>query len=202
MELWWEGGYTTVYNLTFVLTCNFAKHKSDLSPNQTQVDLSFLKDTTRRSCLRLRPQLSKTTASVYTEIKQVRISRKHQAHDLRTPHLWSDPMALHSLSLALSPHVFAAVLFRLQGRGWYLPQSNQSAGPVCFLIFDSISIFLLASPVAGRKPQWTTGADQQGMYSTIPIHWNIKSAPASPGRSRVGPAFNVLSFLGIYHTTD
>jgi hypothetical protein len=25
------------------------------------------------------------------------------------------------------------------------------------------------------------------MYSTIPIHWNIKSAPASPGRSRVGP---------------
>jgi hypothetical protein len=26
------------------------------------------------------------------------------------------------------------------------------------------------------------------MYSTIPIHWNIKSASASPGRSRVGPA--------------
>ncbi len=34
------------------------------------------------------------------------------------------------------------------------------------------------------------------MYSTIPIHWNIKSAPASPGRSRVGPAFYVFSFLG------
>jgi hypothetical protein len=51
-----SGGYTTVYNLTFVLSCNFANHKSDLSPNQTQVDLSFLKDTTGRSCLRLRPQ--------------------------------------------------------------------------------------------------------------------------------------------------
>jgi hypothetical protein len=40
-----------------------------------------------------------------------------------------------------------------------LPQSNQSAGPVRFLIFCSISIILLASPVAGRKPQWTAGAD-------------------------------------------
>jgi hypothetical protein len=39
------------------------------------------------------------------------------------------------------------------------PQSNQSAGPVRFLIFCSISIFLLASPVAGRKPQWTASAD-------------------------------------------
>jgi hypothetical protein len=29
------------------------------------------------------------------------------------------------------------------------------------------------------------------MYSTIPIHWNIKSAPASPGRSCVGPALYV-----------
>jgi hypothetical protein len=34
------------------------------------------------------------------------------------------------------------------------------------------------------------------MYSSIPIHWNIKSAPASPGRSRVEPAFYVFSFLG------
>ncbi len=33
------------------------------------------------------------------------------------------------------------------------------------------------------------------MYSIIPIHRNIKSAPASPGRSRVGPAFYVFSFL-------
>jgi hypothetical protein len=39
------------------------------------------------------------------------------------------------------------------------PQSNQSAGPVRFVIFCSISIILLASPVAGRKPQWTAGAE-------------------------------------------
>jgi hypothetical protein len=76
------------------------------------------------------------------------------------------------------------------------PQSNQSAGPVRFMIFCSISIFLLASMVAGRRHQCNAGAVQQGMYSTIPIHWNIKSAPASPGRSRVGPALYVFSFLG------
>jgi hypothetical protein len=35
------------------------------------------------------------------------------------------------------------------------------------------------------------------MYSNIPIHWNIKSAPASPGGSRVGPALYVFSFLGL-----
>ncbi len=33
-------------------------------------------------------------------------------------------------------------------------------------------------------------------YSTIPIYWNIKSAPASPGRSRVGSALYVFSLLG------
>ncbi len=66
MELRWEGGYTTVYNLTFVPSCNFANHKSDLSPNQTQVDLSFLKDTTRRSCLRLRPLQSFSTTFSFT----------------------------------------------------------------------------------------------------------------------------------------
>jgi hypothetical protein len=38
-------------------------------------------------------------------------------------------------------------------------QSYQSAGPVRFLIFCSISIILLANPMAGRKPQWTAGAD-------------------------------------------
>ncbi len=43
---------------------------------------------------------------------------------------------------------------------WMLyPQSNQSACPVRFLIFCSKNIILLASPVAGRKPQWTAGAD-------------------------------------------
>ncbi len=74
-------------------------------------------------------------------------------------------------------------------------ESNQSAGPVRFLIFCSISIFLLASLVAGRRHQCNAGAVQQEMYSTISLHWNIKSAPASPGRSRVGPAFYVFSFL-------
>jgi hypothetical protein len=33
------------------------------------------------------------------------------------------------------------------------------------------------------------------MYSIIPIHWNIKSAPASPGRSRAGPSLYVFSLL-------
>jgi hypothetical protein len=33
------------------------------------------------------------------------------------------------------------------------------------------------------------------MYSTIPIHWNIKSAPASLGRSRAGPALYIFSLL-------
>ncbi len=39
------------------------------------------------------------------------------------------------------------------------PQSNQSAGPVRFLMFCSISIFQLASLVAGRRFQYTAGAD-------------------------------------------
>ncbi len=34
------------------------------------------------------------------------------------------------------------------------------------------------------------------MYSTIPIHWNIKSVPASPGRSLAGPSLYVFSLLG------
>ncbi len=82
----------------------------------------------------------------------------------------------------------------------FVPQSNQSAGPICFLIFCSISISLLTSLVAGRRPQRNAGADQLGMYSTIPVHWNIKSAPASLGRSRVGPAFYIFSFLNLYTT--
>jgi hypothetical protein len=32
----------------------------------------------------------------------------------------------------------------------------------------------------------------------VPIHhWNIKSAPASPGRSHVGPALYLFSLLGL-----
>ncbi len=67
-----------------------------------------------------------------------------------------------------------------------------------FLIFCSISIFLLASLMTGREPQCSAGALQQGMYSTILIHWNIKSPPASPGRSRVGPEVYVFSLLDPY----
>jgi hypothetical protein len=65
------------------------------------------------------------------------------------------------------------------------PQRTQSAGPVRFLIFCSITIFLLASLMTGRRPQYNAGAEWPGIYSTIPIHWNIKSAPASQDRSRV-----------------
>jgi hypothetical protein len=35
------------------------------------------------------------------------------------------------------------------------------------------------------------------MYSTIPIHWNIESAPASQDRSRAGPSLYVFSLLGM-----
>ncbi len=103
--------------------------------------------------------------------------------------------------MCYSTATFITVLISLYWRTYVqysrsLPQSNQSAGPVRFLIFCSRSIFLLASLVAGRRHQYNAGAVQQGMYSTIPIYWNIKSAPASPGRSRVGPAFYVSSFLG------
>jgi hypothetical protein len=38
-------------------------------------------------------------------------------------------------------------------------QSTQNAGPVRFLIFCSIRISLLASLVAGRRPQCSVGAD-------------------------------------------
>jgi hypothetical protein len=39
------------------------------------------------------------------------------------------------------------------------PLSTHSDGPVRFLIFCSISIFLLASLVAGRRLQLTAGTD-------------------------------------------
>ncbi len=38
------------------------------------------------------------------------------------------------------------------------------------------------------------------MYFIRPIHWNIKSAPVSPGRSRVGPALYVFSLLASQST--
>jgi hypothetical protein len=42
----------------------------------------------------------------------------------------------------------------------------QSAGPVRLLKFCSLTIFLLASLLTGRRPQCSDGAIQQGMYST------------------------------------
>jgi hypothetical protein len=76
-------------------------------------------------------------------------------------------------------------------------QSAQSTGPVCFLIFCSISMFLLASLLAGRRPQCSAGTVQQGMYSIRPIYQNSKPSPASPGRSRVGPVLCLFSLLGL-----
>jgi hypothetical protein len=49
--------------------------------------------------------------------------------------------------------------------------------------------------VTGRRPQCSAGAVQQGVYSIGPIHWNIQSSPASPGRSRFGPALYLFSLL-------
>jgi hypothetical protein len=40
------------------------------------------------------------------------------------------------------------------------------------------------------------------MYSIIPIHWNIKSAPASPGRSPVGPALSVFTVASWFGTRE
>ncbi len=39
------------------------------------------------------------------------------------------------------------------------------------------------------------------LAGTVPIHWNIKSAPASPGRSRVGPALYVFNLLDMNCTS-
>jgi hypothetical protein len=58
--------------------------------------------------------------------------------------------------------------------GWLRPQSNQSAGPVRFLIFCSTSIFLLASLVAGRRPQCTIAGNV--LHRTYPLEYRICSS--------------------------
>ncbi len=70
----------------------------------------------------------------------------------------------------------------------------------CPLFDILLNKYYPAGQPGGRqeRPQCTAGAVQQGMYSAIPIHWNIKSAPASSGRSRVGPALYVFSLLGLH----
>jgi hypothetical protein len=77
------------------------------------------------------------------------------------------------------------------------PLSTQSAGPVRFMTFCSISMFLLA----GRRLQGSASAEQQGMYSTIPILRNMKPPSGSPGISHVGPVLYVFSLLGVRPAT-
>jgi hypothetical protein len=102
----------------------------------------------------------------------------------------------------MNPRIWYCIVYVAVRSPGHRLQNTLSAGPVCFLIFSSISIFLLASLVAGRRPQYIAGADFQGMYFTINIHWNFKSAPASPGRSRVGQALYVFSLLGADHAVS
>ncbi len=58
-----------------------------------------------------------------------------------------------------STHALYCTVYVVCGINAVRPQSIQSAGPVCFLIFCSISIILLASLVAGRSPQYIADAD-------------------------------------------
>ncbi len=70
----------------------------------------------------------------------------------------------------------------------------ENAGPLQILIFWSISIFQLSCLLVGRRAQCTVAG-----IVLHHIHWNIKSSPASPGRSRVGPALYEFSLLTIDH---
>jgi hypothetical protein len=65
---------------------------------------------------------------------------------------------------------------------------------VRFFLFCSISIIPLASLVAGRRPQCTV-AGNIILHHIYPLKY--QTAPASPGRSRVGPALYVFSLLGL-----
>jgi hypothetical protein len=71
--------------------------------------------------------------------------------------------------------------------------SKQSAGLVRFLTLCSISIFLLASLVTGRRPRCTVAGNV--LYHTNPLEYQICSS--QKGRSRVGPAIYVFSLLGL-----
>ncbi len=67
--------------------------------------------------------------------------------------------------------------------------------PCPLLLFCSISIFLLASLVAGRNP--SVILVQNSRECTPPYLSTGIKAPASPGRSRVEPALYVFSLLGV-----
>jgi hypothetical protein len=76
------------------------------------------------------------------------------------------------LSLQLLPlsTYFESISFLLT----FPPQSTKSAGPVRFLIFCSKSIFLLASLLAGRRPQCTLAGNL--LYHTYPLEYQISSS--------------------------
>ncbi len=80
------------------------------------------------------------------------------------------------------------------GTGWQKrSQSTQSAGPVRFLIFCSINIFLLAGLVAGSKPQWAVAGNV--LHRTYPLEYQICSSQPRH-KSCVGPALYIISLLG------
>jgi hypothetical protein len=53
-------------------------------------------------------------------------------------------------------------------------QSTESAGPVHFLMFCSISVFLLASLGVGRRPQCTVARNR--LNHTYPLEYQICSS--------------------------
>ncbi len=71
------------------------------------------------------------------------------------------------------------------------PQTTQSAGPVRFLIFCSISIFLLASPVAGKGPIVLLG--HRSRKCTPPYLFPGNSNMLQPAQAEV-----VLGHLSMY----
>ncbi len=69
-------------------------------------------------------------------------------------------------------------LWSIQTKSQLRPQSTQSAGPVRFLIFCSVSIFLLARLVAGRGPPVFCRATVAGnvLNHTYPLEYQICSS--------------------------
>ncbi len=95
--------------------------------------------------------------------------------DLDEPSYWLIWIGGHRLGSKIKYEGFEADLYM---KHWcprtlctilYRPQSTQSDGPVRFLIFFSISISLLASLVAGRRP-WATIAGNVLQY-TYPLEY-------------------------------
>jgi hypothetical protein len=78
----------------------------------------------------------------------------------RKCHLWRRKRERPALVDATCECECTELVYSTKGTTWLgsPPQSTQSAGPVRFLIFGSTSIILLASLVAGGKPQCSAGA--------------------------------------------